>query len=168
MLLLLISDANILMDIDVGDLVAPMFSLGYQFVVPDVLYYEELVEQHAHLLDMGLQIRTLSPKSVERVQTLSQTYVKPGRNDLFALALAEVEECPLLTGDAALRQAAETEQVEVKGTVWLISEMVREQRITIPVARAALQKMRINGRRLPWDAAEQMLGAIEAAPAQKE
>jgi len=63
---------------------------------------------------------------------------------LFAFALAEVEECPLLTGDAALRQAAETEQVEVKGTVWLISEMVREQRITIPVARAALQKMRIN------------------------
>jgi predicted nucleic acid-binding protein len=145
-----------------------MFSLGYQFVVPDVLYYEELEEQHAHLLDMGLQTRTLSPKSVERVQTLSQTYVKPGRNDLFALALAEVEECPLLTGDAALRQAAETEQVEVKGTVWLISEMVREQRITIPVARAALQKMRINGRRLPWDAAEQMLGAIKAAPAQNE
>jgi len=65
-MLLLISDANILMDIEVGDLVAPMFSLGYQFVVPDVLYYEELEEQHAHLLDMGLQTRTLSPKSVER------------------------------------------------------------------------------------------------------
>jgi len=157
-MLLLISDANILMDIEVGDLVAPMFSLSYQFVVPDVLYYEELEEQHAHLLDMGLQTRTLSPESVKRVQTLSQIYVKPGRNDLFALALAEVEQCPLLTGDAALRQAAETEQIEVKGTVWLISEMVREQRITIPVARAALQKMRINGRRLPWDAAEQMLG----------
>ena len=167
-MLLLISDANILMDIEVGDLVAPMFSLGYQFAVPDVLFYEELEEQHAHLLHMGLQTRTLSPKSVERVQTLSQIYVKPGRNDLFALALAEVEECPLLTGDAALRQAAETEHVEVKGTVWLISEMVREQRITIPVARAALQKMRINGRRLPWDAAEQMLGAIEAAPPLKE
>lgn len=166
-MLLLISDANILMDIEAGDLVAPMFSLSYQFVVPDVLYYEELEEQHAHLLDMGLQTRTLSPESVKRVQTLSQIYVKPGRNDLFALALAEVEQCPLLTGDAALRQASETEQIEVKGTVWLISQMVREQRITIPVARAALQKMRINGRRLPWDAAEQMLGAIEAAPAQK-
>ena len=36
-MLLLISDANILMDIEVGDLVAPMFSLGYQFAVPDVL-----------------------------------------------------------------------------------------------------------------------------------
>ena len=33
-MLLLISDANILMDIEGGDLVAPMFSLGYQFAVP--------------------------------------------------------------------------------------------------------------------------------------
>lgn len=162
-MLLLISDANILMDVEVGDLVAPMFSLGYQFAVPDLLYYEELEEQHAHLRDMGLQTRTLSSESVERVQTLSQTYAKPGRNDLFALALAEVEKCPLLTGDAALRQAAEMEQVEVKGTVWLISEMVREQRITVTVARAALHKMRVSGRRLPWETAEQMLVALEAA-----
>lgn len=47
---LLISDANILMDIEVGELTAPMFSLGYQFAVPDILYFEELEEQHAHLL----------------------------------------------------------------------------------------------------------------------
>jgi predicted nucleic acid-binding protein len=161
---LLISDANILMDIEVGDLVAPMFSLGYQFAVPDVLYFDELEEQHAHLLDMGLQTMTLSAKSVARIEALSQTYARPGRNDLFALALAEDRQCPLLTGDAALRQAAETEQVEVKGTVWLIAEMVREQRITIAVARAALHKMRVNGRRLPWEVAEQMLVTLEAAP----
>jgi predicted nucleic acid-binding protein len=160
-MLLLISDANILMDVEVGDLVAPMFSLDYQFAVPDVLYYEELEEQHAHLLDMGLQARTLSAKGVERVQTLSQTYARPGRNDLFALALAEDKQCPLLTGDAALRQAAEMEQVEVKGTIWLIGEMVREQRITVAVARAALHKMRVNGRRLPWEVAEKMLDELE-------
>lgn len=162
-MLLLISDANILMDVEVGDLIAPMFSLRYQFAVPDVLYYEELEEQHAYLLEMGMQAKTLSAKSVERVEALSQTYAKPGRNDLFALALAEAEQCPLLTGDAALRQAAEIEHVEVRGTVWLISEMVCEQRITVAVARAALHKMRVNGRRLPWEAAEQMLAVLEAA-----
>lgn len=167
-MLLLISDANILMDVEVGDLVAPMFSLGYQFAVPNVLYYEEMEEQHAHLLDMGLQVRSMSAKSVERVQALIQTYAKPGRNDLFALALAEAEKCPLLTGDAALRTAAETEKVEVKGTVWLISEMVRQQRITVPVARAALQRMRVNGRRLPWDVAEKILVELEAAQLKNE
>ena len=167
-MLLLISDANILIDVEEGDLVAPMFSLGYQFAVPDVLYYEELEGLHAHLRDMGLQIRTLAPKSVERVQALAQAYTKPGRNDLFALALAQAEKAPLLTGDAALRQAAEAEAVDVKGTVWLIGEMLREQRITVVVARAALHKMRTNGRRLPWDAAEQMLAAFEVAQPMKD
>lgn len=163
-MLLLISDANILMDVEVGDLVAPMFSLGYQFAVPDILFYEELEGQHAHLLEMGLQVRTLVAEGVERVQALAQIHPKPGRNDLFALALAETEKCPLLTGDAALRQAAESEQVEVKGTIWLIGEMLREGRITVAVARAGLHKMRANGRRLPWDVAEQMLATLEAMP----
>ena len=167
-MLLLISDANILMDVEVGDLLAPMFSLGYQFAVPDVLYYDELEEQHAHLLDMGLQMMTLSAGSVARVEVLSQAYIRPGRNDLFALALAEDRRCPLLTGDAALRHAAETERVEVKGTVWLIGEMVREKRITFAVARAALHRMRVNGRRLPWEMAEQMLTALESVPQKNE
>jgi hypothetical protein len=57
---------------------------------------------------------------------------------------------------------AKAEHVEVKGTVWLISEMVREQRITVAVARAALQKMRTHRRRLPWDVAEQMLLELDA------
>ena len=43
-MLLMVSDANILLDIEVGELVATMFRLPYRFVVPDVLYAEELVE----------------------------------------------------------------------------------------------------------------------------
>jgi predicted lipoprotein with Yx(FWY)xxD motif len=53
-MLLLISDANILIDIDTGGLVAPMFSLDYRFAVPDVLFAEELEEQHSYFLGMGL------------------------------------------------------------------------------------------------------------------
>jgi predicted nucleic acid-binding protein len=152
-----ISDANILIDVEVGGLVAPMFSLGYQFAVPDVLYFEELAEQHAHWCDMGLVVKSLSADGVARVQALSQKYVRPSRNDLFALALAEHEQCPLLTGDAALRNAAEAESVEVKGTLWLVSEMLRKECITTAVARVAFQQMREAGRRLPWDKAEETL-----------
>lgn len=163
-MLLLVSDANILIDVEVGGLIAPMFSLGYQFSVPDVLYYDELEAQHTHLLDMGLQIRSLPAAGVARVEKLSHLHKRPGRNDLFALALAEAEQCPLLTGDADLRAAAQAEHVEVKGTVWLITEMVRQQRITFAVARAALRAMQANGRRLPWDVAEQKLRELETAP----
>ncbi|OEZ62033.1 hypothetical protein [Duganella sp. HH105] len=34
-MLLLISDANILIDMDVGGLLAPMFSMEYRFAVPE-------------------------------------------------------------------------------------------------------------------------------------
>jgi predicted nucleic acid-binding protein len=155
-----ISDANILIDIEVGGLQAPMFSLGYQFVVPDVLYWEELADQHAHWLNMGLQIQSLSAEGVARVEALSQKYARPSRNDLFALALAEHAQCPLLTGDAALRSAAQAEHIEVKGTVWLVGEMLRKKCITPAVARAAFQRMREGGRRLPWDVVERLLQGV--------
>lgn len=156
-MLAFISDANILIDVEVGGLLAPMFSLGYQFAVPDVLYFEELAERHAHWRDMGLIVKSLPAEGVARVQALSQKYKRPSRNDLFALALAEQAQCPLLTGDAALRSAAETERVEVKGTIWLVTEMVRKQCITAIVARVAYKTMQEQGRRLPWDVAENLL-----------
>ena len=156
-MLAFISDANILIDVEVGGLMAPMFSLGYQFAVPDVLYFEELAEHHAHWRDMGLIVQSLPSEGVARVQALSQKYKRPSRNDLFALALAEQAQCPLLTGDAALRSAAETEWVEVKGTIWLVTEMVRKQCITATVARVAYKAMQEQGRRLPWALAHSML-----------
>ena len=39
-MLLLISDANVLIDIENGGLTGAMFSLPYQFAVPDILFYE--------------------------------------------------------------------------------------------------------------------------------
>ena len=162
-MLLIISDANIVEDIEVSELLVPMLSLNYQFAVPDVLYHEELEDQHAHWLDMGLQTRNLSSKSVERVQSLARTHARTGRNYLFALAMAEFEQCPLLIGNAALRQAAEAERLVVRDIIWLIAEMVREQRITVAAARAALQKMNARGRRLPWDETEETLVTFEIA-----
>jgi predicted nucleic acid-binding protein len=160
-MLLLISDANILIDIEIGGLIAPLFSLEYQFAVPDVLFFEELEGQHGYLLDMGLEARELDDVLVARVENLVTQYPKPSRNDIFALVLAADEQCPLLTGDKDLKTAAVAENVEVRGTLWLVTEMVRTGKISIHVARGAYQRMRAHGRRLPWELAEQMLVALE-------
>ncbi|NVM78060.1 putative nucleic acid-binding protein [Duganella sp. SG902] len=95
------------------------------------------------------------------VEVLSQRYRRPSRNDLFALVLAASEACPLLTGDRDLRAAAESEGVDVFGTLWLVTEMVRTQKISAHVARAAYQRMRDSGRRLPWDEAERLLAGLD-------
>ncbi|XQU07981.1 DUF3368 domain-containing protein [Halomonas sp. LY9] len=156
-MLLLVSDANILIDIEEGQLLDVLFQLPYQFVTPDILYYEELDDQHGHLLELGLQIMELSPSSINYVGDLVTRYRGPSTNDCFALALACQEQCPLLTGDQALRNAAVEEKLEVMGTLWLVEELVRQGVISVERAHQAYDAMKTAGRRLPWATAKARL-----------
>lgn len=70
--MLMISDANALIDLEEGELIEQLFKLPYDIYC-------------------------------------------------FALALAKSENCPLLSGDQALRKAADAEAVEVYGTIGLLN-----------------------------------------------
>lgn len=158
---LLISDANILIDMEEGGLLEAMFQLPFDFATPDILFFEELEEEHAHLPDLGLALKEVSSQSMMYAMQLTGTYTQASRNDCFALALAKQEQCPLLTGDMALRKAAEKEAAIVKGTIWLVTQLVVHQKINIEQAREAYRQMQANGRRLPWSIAERALVEIE-------
>jgi hypothetical protein len=53
---LLISDANILIDMEAGALMETLFQLPVQLGIPDLLYYEEIEPGSPGLEDLGLQI----------------------------------------------------------------------------------------------------------------
>ena len=55
-MLLLISDANILIDIEDGNLISVIFQLPYEIAVPDILFELELRERHSHLLQAGKRL----------------------------------------------------------------------------------------------------------------
>jgi predicted nucleic acid-binding protein len=156
-MLLVISDACVLIDIECGNLTNAMFSLSYQFVVPDTLFSEELEERHAHLSQLGLICKTISGDLVAEAYSLHQKYVRPSVNDMLALILAKHEGCQLLTGDKALRDAAKDFNVEVHGTIWLVEQMLQEKKISVEVARIAFQSMNNFGSRLPWGEVEKLL-----------
>lgn len=159
---LLISDANILIDLEDGELITELFKLPFQFQVPDMLFVDELEADHGYLLEHGLQLGELLPESMAEVEVLVKKYKQPSRYDCFALVLAKQQGCPLLTGDQNLRKAAEQENVEVKGTLWIVEAMITYQVITIQAARVAYHRMKQKGRRLPWDVAEKRLRELEA------
>ena len=50
---LVVSDANILIDMEEGGLIEAMFKLPETFAVPNVLFMEELVEHHPELPGHG-------------------------------------------------------------------------------------------------------------------
>lgn len=156
---LLISDANILIDMEAGGLLRPMFRLDATFGVPDILFEEELREQHPELPRLGLKSLELHDVTVQYAAALVVKYQATGVsiNDLLALALAQQESCPLLTGDAKLRTVAECENIEFHGTIWLVGQMIAGRVIVVRQATTAYDKMKRAGRRLPWDEVKQQL-----------
>ena len=151
---ILISDSNIFIDMEVAHLTHKMFKLPYSFATPDILYYEELEEEHQNLLDMDLIILSLSSETIKYTESIVVKYPKASRNDLFALALARQEKCPLLTGDNALRKAAKQEKITIYGTIWIIDELIKHYIITKDEAMEAYDMMKKNKRRLPWELIE--------------
>lgn len=147
--MLLISDANILIDMEAGGLIEVMFRLPETFAVPDVLFMEELVNESPKLPGYGLQVLRLAEETVAESERLRQVYRHPSLNDLLALALAKQESCPLLTGDRRLREAANQEGVEFKGTLWLVERLVEEAIITVAEAAEAYDRMFREDRWLP-------------------
>lgn len=165
-----ISDANIIIDLAAGDLLPTMFLIpGVTFHVPDVLYVEELSEQYGYLPGLGLQVHQQPAAATEYVTQLRRQYRGPSTHDLFALALAHGMQCPLLTGDHALREAAGQERVEVRGTLWVVEQLLVAGLITVERAEAAYAAMRAQNSRLPWELVEDQLarwrqGAAGLAP----
>lgn len=159
---LLISDSNVLIDLIIVEQIENMFKLPYSFAVPDILFHEELKETHSDLLELGLEIKELSSETIIYSMKLMNKYRKPSRNDLFALALAKQESCPLLTGDNDLRTAAESEAVILCGTIWVMDNLIKNNLVTIEEARLLYQKMEDNKRRLPWAIAYAHLDEIES------
>jgi rRNA-processing protein FCF1 len=158
-MLLLISDANVLIDIEHGGLSSQLFRLEFDFAVPDTLFEEELRERHAHLLEMGLNVLAVDADGVQFALNIGEAHRRASSNDLLALALARQHKCMLVTGDKALRAAAVAQHIELRGTLWLVEQLVISEQISYTEARDAYSRMRAVGSRLPWpEVAAQLRG----------
>ncbi len=152
---LLVSDANILIDMEAGG-------------VPDLLYREEIEPGSPGLEAMGLKVMEVHGEHVRYAEQLNARHNpalpggsgrKPSHHDYLALALARQESCALLTGDSLLRTVARKEHVEVMGSIGLLCAMVDHRLLTVDKAFAALGRMKQGRRWLPWSEAERQLNA---------
>lgn len=156
-MLLLISDASVLIAMHNGGLLEDLFLLDFRFAVPDVVFEIELQPYYPNLLEHGLEIHILSGESMERAELYVQQYPRLSTPDRFALVLAQVEAGILLTGDSALRQAAIRENVEAHGVIWLIEQMMIANLLDKFQAEEAFRRMRHEGDHLPWQEVQEML-----------
>jgi len=160
--MLLISDANILIDMEAANLLQKFFRLPMSIGIPDILYREEIEPGSPGLEELGLILLDVEGAYVQYAFSLASKYgSRASHNDYLALALAKQEQCPLLTGDMALRKVAAAENIEAKGTIWILQELVNHAIIDIQEALDAIARMKQSGRRLPWNEAERILKTLK-------
>lgn len=142
-------DANVLIDLHAGGLLDVIPQLPFKFLAPDVVIAELVEPEGKTLLRLGLESHSLDGEHVAEVYRLAAAHADVSVNDLFALVLAQTFGTTLLTGDKHLRVVAHKEGAAVRGTLWLLDEIVALKLVPAQTARQALELMLKEGRRLP-------------------
>lgn len=125
----LVSDTSVLIDLERGSFLEPVFRLPFEFAVPDLLYERELKNYGGSvLLEMGLRVEELDGTAV----ALALEYRRARRSlslpDSFALSLSKTNSWTLLSGDGSLRALALEDAIECHGVLWLLDHL-HEHRI---------------------------------------
>lgn len=124
----LVSDTSVLIDLERGSFLEPVFRLPFVFAVPDLLYERELRDHGgAALIDMGLRVEALEGSVVALALKYRRVRRSLSLPDSFALALSKANSWTLLSGDGSLRVLALEEDVECHGVLWLLDRLHEHQ-----------------------------------------
>ena len=143
---IIINDSSALIDLAKTRLLENLLQRPYRFVIPDVLYADELITLHHYrreqLLDIGFVLGELDGPQVGKASAYSQQYPQLSLNDCFALVMAETTaDAVLLTGDQRLRRVAERHRVETHGILWLLDQLLEGGAVDPAILRDALRSL---------------------------
>jgi predicted nucleic acid-binding protein len=153
-------DTSTLLDLHVGGILLDVAKLGLALVAPDFVIAEELLDPPgSELVEAGiLRAEKLMAMELQDASNLHREHSRSlSYNDCACLLLAEKRGLVLLTSEQRLRAVAEGRGIQVRGTLWLMDEMVRLQQLTRARAAAALEQMVAQSRRLPADECQRRL-----------
>lgn len=127
-----INDASCLIDLRKGQLLHVLCTLPYRFVIPHPVRFSELMDftdQEWRILeDGGLQTYDLPPEHMPAVFAYRRQHTRLSANDCLCLVTTQCHENGiLLTGDRLLRRVAKDANVQVRGVLWIIDELIREE-----------------------------------------
>ena len=140
---IIINDSSALIDLAKTRLLECLLQLPCRFVIPDVLYADELITlrhyRREQLLDIGFELGELNGVQVGKASEYNHRYPALSLNDCFALVMAETtENAVLLTGDRRLRRVAEQQGVEVHGILWILDQAYEQGAVDVATLHAAL------------------------------
>lgn len=161
---LCVTDANIWINLHNADLLDAAFELEHTWRTPDIVVRDEVLTVDRDLLvDLGLDVRTLSGDELNRIATLNGRYPNPSPKDLAVLVIADVDDGIVVSGDGPLRTAAEEENLTYHGDLWILNRLVDASIVTESRAATALRAIIQQGAHLPDDLINELLEDWESS-----
>jgi rRNA-processing protein FCF1 len=145
----LITDANIFIDLILLDLLPDLFSLGFKihttFAVLNELstVQQNLVEKSGSML-----VHTFDSLELAEMELLKCTSAL-SFTDRTVLYVAMRIESIVFTGDKPLRRELESRDIEVHGIIWFFERCVAFDLLTREIAAIKLSKLLVINPRLP-------------------
>ncbi|MBN1482618.1 hypothetical protein EH223_11325 [candidate division KSB1 bacterium] len=153
----LVLDTCICIDLNESDCLYTLKSLPYKVCISSVLANELENPSLEKMVNAGCTVLKPPFEHMLRLDELIIKYRKTSAGDLTSMLTAQAYGAILVTGDAELRKAAETENVTVHGLLWLLDEMVDNNVLKPREAAKYLKIMLSRDRRLPLNECEQRI-----------
>jgi hypothetical protein len=160
----IIGDASILVDLARVHVVEALLRLPYEFVVPDVMFADELLDigfgDRDTLFTWGLREGTLDDDGISRALSYASSYAMLSTNESFALALAKTTpNSVMLTCNRAVWTIAQQCRIEVRDLLWVTDEISRHD--TISVLRLHQALVALGNSPLAWTPQQELHRAID-------
>ena len=142
---IVITDSSGLIDLKKGGLFRAMLALPFEFVIPNLLFEDELLsltdDEKQFLLYGGLKVQALSGPQVTQAYQYRMEFTQLSLHDNFALVLAEnTKACVLLTGDENLKKIARQKDVKAHGVLWLLDLIFKHKAAPVHLLMDAVNK----------------------------
>jgi len=149
-----VNDTNIFIDIIQADLFEIFLRLPLEIHTTDMVLEEitnpeqyEIVSRACN--EKKILLKVFDFEDLTRIGEILYKHGKVSMQDCGVLFYADVNNFTLITSDGPLRKIAKSTGVKVRGLLFIFNLMVKEELISIEIAKQKLNFLIDNGTRLP-------------------
>ena len=164
---LIITDSSVFFDIIKIQALPEFFALDFEICTTDFVKSEILESEQREQIELFIRAHQLivfemSEQEIEEIENFKTKRFFKTLIDKTVLWKAKQLKCPLLTGDAKLRNEAIEQGVTVHGSLWVIQIMVESKVVTANEGIEFLEKLKISNDRLPLDEIEKLIKKLKS------
>jgi predicted nucleic acid-binding protein len=163
---LIVTDSSVFFDIIKIQALPEFFDLEIEVCTTDFVQKEILESEQRKQIEHFIRLKKLtvfemSAEEIDEVIQFKTNRVFRTLIDKTVLWKAKQLGCPLLTGDAKLRNEATEQGVKVHGSLWVVMQLVKHEIVDKKKGIEYLEKLRIVNDRLPVEEIEKLIKKLK-------